>query len=148
MLPGKVSLVCILTSQVSEQHTKSFYAPTFEVYKDDPNFQLVQINLQENVLKAALVSLFMSSLRRQVAEPLQSTYLLTHQDLTVERDAIALHNKHVGYTYLVGPEGKIRWAGGGFAERQEAQALVACTGVLLSRLAEDKAGTDAAKTKR
>jgi mitochondrial ATPase complex subunit ATP10 len=138
-LPGKVSIVAILTSQVSEAHVKSFYEQTHLMYRDDPNYQLVQINLQENVLKAALVSLFQSSLRKQIPQSLQSTYLFTTQDLTVEKEAIALHNKHVGYVYLVGPDGKIRWAGGGFAEHREQQALVACTGVLLSRIAEGKA---------
>lgn len=51
------------------------------------------------------------------------------------REAMGLHNKHVGYTYLVGPDGKIRWAGSAFAEAEEALALVACTGVLLDRMA-------------
>ncbi|PWN37978.1 uncharacterized protein FA14DRAFT_166907 [Meira miltonrushii] len=138
-LPGKVSIVAILTSQVSEAHVKSFYEQAHSMYRDDPNYQLVQINLQENVLKAALVSLFQSSLRKQVPEALQSTYLFTTQDLTVEKEAIALHNKHVGYVYLVGSDGKIRWAGGGYAEHREQQGLVACTGVLLSRMAEGKA---------
>lgn len=138
-LPGKVSIIAILTSQVSEAHVKSFYEQTHSMYQDDPNYQLVQINLQENVLKAALVSLFQSSLRKQIPQSLQPTYLFTTQDLTVEKEAIALHNKHVGYVYLVGPDGKIRWAGGGFAEHREQQALVACTGVLLSRMAEGKA---------
>jgi len=55
------------------------------------------------------------------------------------RDAMGLHNKHVGYTYLVGPDGKIRWAGSAFAEPDEARALVACTGVLLARLDSGRA---------
>lgn len=133
LLYGKVSVVCFLTSQMSEQHTKSFYEPTLEMYRGDANFQLVQINLQENVLKAYLVALFVSMLRKQIPAELHATYLLSHQGLTTEREAIRLDNKHVGYTYLVGPDGKIRWAGCGFADRDERQALVACTGVLLSR---------------
>ena len=55
------------------------------------------------------------------------------------RDARGLHTKHVGYTYLVGPDGKIRWAGSAFAEPDEARALVACTGVLLARLDSGRA---------
>lgn len=72
---------------------------------------------------------------------LQPTYLLSHQDISLEREAIRFDNKHVGYTYLVGPDGKIRWAGCGFAERQERQALAACTGVLLNRMAEQRNGS-------
>ncbi|UZJ52629.1 hypothetical protein CBS101457_001949 [Exobasidium rhododendri] len=140
MLNGKVSVICILTSVLSEQHAKSFYEAALEIYQKDRNFQLVQINLQENRLKAYLVSLFLSTLRKQIPEPLQSTYLLSHQNLTTEREDIGLHNKHVGYTFLVGPDEKIRWAAGGFAEREERQALIACTGVLLSRLSEEQNG--------
>jgi ATPase complex subunit ATP10 len=140
MLKGKVSLVCILTSVLSEQHAKSYYEAALELYGSgkDRNFQLVQINLQENRLKAYVVSLFASSLKKTIPVHLQSTYLLSHQDLTMEREDLALHNKHVGYTYLVGPDEKSRWGGAAFAEREERQALIACTGVLLSRLAEEK----------
>ena len=110
------------------------------MYQKDSNFQLVQINLQENRLKAYLVSLFLSSLRSQVPATLQPSYILSHQNLTTEREDLALHNKHVGYTYLVGPDAKIRWGAGGFAEKEERQALVACTGVLLSRMAAEQRG--------
>jgi ATPase complex subunit ATP10 len=129
-----------MTSVLSEQHTKSFYEAALDVYQKDSNFQLIQINLQENRLKAYLVSLFLSSLKSQVPAPLQPTYLLSHQSLSSERESLGLHNKHVGYTYLIGPDEKIRWAAGAFAEKEERQALVACTGVLLSRLAEGQKG--------
>lgn len=138
MLQGKVSIVSIITSVVSEQHAKSFSEAALEIYGKDVNFQLVQINLQENRLKAYVVSLFASSLRKSTPHQLQSTYLLSHQDLTLEREDLALHNKHVGYTYLVGPDQKIRWGAAAFAEKEERQAMIACTGVLLTRLSEEK----------
>ncbi|WFD19487.1 Mitochondrial ATPase complex subunit atp10 [Malassezia caprae] len=134
MLYDRVSIVTMLTSKVSEEHTRSFYEAALERFRTHPRFQLVQINLQENSLKAYLLSLFVSSLRAHVPAELQSTYLLSHQNMDLVREAMGLHNKHVGYTYLVGPDGKIRWAGSAFAEPDEARALVACTGVLLDRL--------------
>lgn len=126
-------------------------------YKSNPKFQLVQvrlpslapfkrpplisslaqINLQDNVLKAYLVSLFMSSLRGSIPEQHHATYLLSTQNLELQREAMGIHNKHVGYTYLVAPDGKIRWAGSAFAEKAEQDALVACAGVLLNRLKEN-----------
>jgi len=117
-----------------QEHTRSFYEAAYERFHTYPHFQLVQINLQENSLKAYLISLFLSSLRSQVAPKLQSTYLLSQQSLDMVREPMGLHNKHVGYTYLVGPDGKIRWAGSAFAEPDEARTLVACTGVLLDRM--------------
>jgi ATPase complex subunit ATP10 len=99
------------------------------------------LNLQPNLLKHYLISLFLSSLRSQIPEPLQKGYLLTKLDLDnpsagqgrVHREDMGMANKHVGYTYLVDQNGKIRWAGGGFAEKGEREALLACTGVLLGR---------------
>jgi ATPase complex subunit ATP10 len=100
----------------------------------------VQINSQENLLKAALVSLFASSIRRSIPSELQSTYLLSSQDLTMEKEALALHNKHVGYMYLVGPDLKIRWAACAFSNGKEAESLVACIAVLLERMKEERPG--------
>ena len=134
MLFGHVSIVAIVTSRVSEEHTRSFYEAALERFRSHPHFQLVQINLQENTLKAYLLSLFLSSLRAQVPTDLQSTYLLSQQNMDMVREPMGLHNKHVGYTYLIGPDGKIRWAGSAFAEADEARTLVACTGVLLDRM--------------
>lgn len=139
MLHDKVSIVAILTSKVSEEHTRSFYNQSLERFSSDANFQLVQVNLQENSLKAYLISLFISSLRKQIPPPEQVTYLLSSQNMDSVREEVGMQNKHVGYTYLVGPDGKIRWAGCGFAEPDEERALTACTAVLLDRLSSTKA---------
>ncbi|PWN92216.1 hypothetical protein FA10DRAFT_266014 [Acaromyces ingoldii] len=157
MLQGRVSLVSIMGSQVSEQHAKSFAEALLPLYypglagsagnssssssrKTSGHFQWVQINLQENSLKAYLVGLFLSSLRKSIPEALQSTYLLSNQNMEMERPDLGLSNKHVGYSFLVGPDVKIRWAGCAFAEREERDALVACAGVLINRLKEEQHG--------
>lgn len=94
---------------------------------------LVQINLQSNPLKSFMVSLFLSSLKQHIAESLHATYLFSTQDMELEKDAMGLHNKHVGYTYLIDQQGRIRWAGCAFAEPAESKALLTCTGILLNR---------------
>ena len=58
MLFGHVSIVAIVTSRVSEEHTRSFYEAALERFRSHPHFQLVQINLQENTLKAYLLSFY------------------------------------------------------------------------------------------
>ncbi|KAJ1038963.1 hypothetical protein NDA11_004289 [Ustilago hordei] len=137
MLRGKVSLVALLGSKISEEHTKSFYESTVATFGSHPRFQLVMINLQSNPLKSYLISLFTSSLRQKIPPALHPTYLLSSQNVELEKEAIGFHNKHVGYTYLVDAQGRIRWAGGGFAEEAEARALRGCTGVLLERTVEE-----------
>lgn len=134
---NKISIVALLGSKISEEHTRSFYSDTLQHYKGHPKFQLVQINLQTNPLKSYLVSLFLSSLRSQIHPSLQETYLLSGQNIELEQEAIGFHNKHVGYTYLVDEKGRIRWAGGAFAEQAEKNALRACTAVLLDRVQDE-----------
>ncbi|KAF6767575.1 ATPase assembly factor ATP10, mitochondria [Kalmanozyma brasiliensis GHG001] len=138
MLRGKVSIVALLGSKISEEHTKSFYADTVAEFQGRKGFQLVQINLQNNKLKSYLVSLFLASLRSQIPQEWHQTYLLSSQNIELEKDALGYHNKHVGYTYLVDERGKVRWAGGAFAEEGERDALKRCTGVLLERVGEKR----------
>ncbi|KAE8226019.1 hypothetical protein CF319_g1333 [Tilletia indica] len=73
-------------------------------------------------VKGALAS--MTSTNKTSNSPGAEAYL---------RSALHLHNKHVGYVFLVDQRCRIRWAGGGFAEEGEREALRACTGVLLAR---------------
>lgn len=51
VLHNKVSVVAVLGSKISEEHTKSFYESTMSSYASNPKFQLVQVSLE---LHAAL----------------------------------------------------------------------------------------------
>ncbi len=104
-----------------------------EKYLSDPRFQFVQVNLQENVLKAFLVSMYVSSLRRKIPPALHPTYLLSTQNMEYIREPLGMNNKHLGFVYLLDQEQRIRWAGGGLAEPEEVASLTSCTGVLLDR---------------
>ncbi|KZS96257.1 hypothetical protein SISNIDRAFT_407428 [Sistotremastrum niveocremeum HHB9708] len=136
MCRGKISLMGMLTTRMSESHVASFIEPTIEEYKTNPLFQLVQINLQENILKSFLVSLSLSNLRKLVPEDQQSTYLISSQNMEYDRQPLGMTNKHIGYVYLVDENLKVRWAGCGFARREERDSLRTCTGVLLKRLSQ------------
>jgi hypothetical protein len=54
------------------------------------------------------------------------------------KEPLGISNKHVGYTYLVDQNLKIRWAGCGFAERSENEGLRRALGVLMGRWQEQK----------
>jgi len=137
-----------------QEHAKSFTELSLEAYRSNPLFRFVQvcsvaasglrpllmmlqINLQENPLKGFLVSLFLSSIRSRVPPDLQSTYLVSRQNMEYVREPMGMINKHVGYVYLVDENCKIRWAGCGFALEGEDQSLKNCTRVLLQRLASE-----------
>ncbi|PCH35341.1 hypothetical protein WOLCODRAFT_133830 [Wolfiporia cocos MD-104 SS10] len=135
---GRVSLVSILSSRISELQSANFTSSTYAEFSAHPRFQHVHINLQENLLKSLLVSLFASGIRRSVPHELWKTYFISRQNMDYVRDAMGLDNRHVGYVYLVDERCRIRWAGCADPMPEEAEALRVCTGVLLSRY--DEAG--------
>ncbi|KDN42958.1 hypothetical protein RSAG8_06484, partial [Rhizoctonia solani AG-8 WAC10335] len=132
---GRITLLSVLSTKISELHAQSFVEQTLERHKGNKNFQYMQINLQENLLKSWLISLSLSSLRSTVPPEFQSTYLLSSQNMEYLRVPLGMENKHIGYTYLLDDSLKVRWAGCGFARPEESEALSNCTRVLLDRLA-------------
>ena len=85
-------------------------------------------------MKAVLVSLYVSSLRRRIPKELHSTYLLSRQNMEFVREPLGMNNKHIGFVYLVDPSLKVRWAGGGLAVPEESDSLRRCVKVLLDRM--------------
>jgi ATPase complex subunit ATP10 len=114
--------------------TASLVNPTNEVFLSNPNYRFVQINLQENLLKSLLVSMFLSSLRQTIPVELQPTYLVSSQNMEYVRDSLGMVNKHIGYVYLLDEYLKVRWAACGDGKPEEADALRTSVGVLLNRL--------------
>ncbi|KDQ13412.1 hypothetical protein BOTBODRAFT_33717 [Botryobasidium botryosum FD-172 SS1] len=131
---GKISVVSMLSTKISEMHTQSFVTPTLEKFQFDERFKYIQINIQENPLKSFLVSLFLASLRQAVPAHFHSSYLVSGQNLEYLREPLGMENKHIGYVYLVDSDLRVRWAGCGFAAEGESEALANCTRVLVDRL--------------
>jgi len=49
------------------------------------------------------------------------------------REPLGMTNSRIGYVYLVDENLKIRWAACADAKKEEEEALIRCTGVLLNR---------------
>jgi len=127
----KVSIVSVFSSAWAENQAATFAAEKnnpelHEVVKGSGGLaQMVQINIEENALKAMLVRLFMPNLRRRMGAGNWGRYFLVRKGVSDEiRDAIGLLNSKVGYTYLLDGECKIRWAGSGPCEGDEKEGLV------------------------
>ncbi|KAG8870816.1 Mitochondrial ATPase complex subunit atp10 [Tulasnella sp. 331] len=131
-----ITIVSISSTQIGDEQIKAFTETAEKVYKLYRRFKFVQINLQENLLKSALVSLSSSNLRSLIPEHLHPTYIHSSQNMEMVREAMGLENKHLGFVYLVDENIKIRWAGCGFPIEEEKQALFVCTRLLLERLNE------------
>ncbi|KAF4618184.1 hypothetical protein D9613_011513 [Agrocybe pediades] len=135
---GKISILAMIGTQISEAHVKSFTYAAHPRFSSNPLYQFVQINLQENLLKSLLVKVYSRSLRGVVPRELRPTYLISNQNMEYLRDPLGMTNSKVGYVFLIDENLKIRWAGSGDATLEEAQSLESRTAVLLKRLEEKK----------
>jgi ATPase complex subunit ATP10 len=105
----------------------------------DGRAQLVQINVEEDMLKAWLIRLFAGTLRKKVGKENWDRYFVVRKGITDEmRESIGVLNSKVGYTYLVDHQCRIRWAGSGPAEPGEREGLVKGVQRILSEI--EKAG--------
>ncbi|KAG5635095.1 hypothetical protein H0H81_012467 [Sphagnurus paluster] len=147
MCYGRVTVLAMLGTRMSEVHVKGFVDPTNERYASHPLYQFVQVNLQENMLKSLLVKIFISSLRGVIPAAQHPTYLVSSQNMEYVRDALGMTNSKVGYVFLIDENLKIRWGGCADATPEEAMALETCTGVLLKR-AEKTTGLHAGNKKQ
>jgi ATPase complex subunit ATP10 len=141
VLRGKISIVSLFSSQWAERQALSFVDPKQnpglrELIKEAGGLaQRVEVNVEDNWLKAWLVRMFMWRTRRQTPREDHGKYFLVTKGFTeFLREQIGMTNSKVGYVYLLDEECKIRWAGSSIAESKELDALNAGVG----KLVEDK----------
>ncbi|KAJ7350531.1 ATP10 protein-domain-containing protein [Mycena albidolilacea] len=138
MCYGKITLLAIESTELSVLQTKSFISSVHPRFESNPLYQRMHINIQENMLKALVVNLFLHNLRANVPKELYGNCLLSTQNMEYLREPMGCVNKMVGYIYLIDENLKIRWAAGGDATAVELKALESCLTVLLKRLEEKK----------
>jgi len=141
MCAGKVSVIAMLSTRISEIHAKSYAESLNGLYHKHPVYQYIQINLQENILKSLLVHLFLSSLRSKIPPHQHTRYLVSRQNVEYVREPLGMTNSRIGYVYLVDENLKIRWAACADAKEEEEEALIRCAGVLLKRHRRSSART-------
>ncbi|EWC48349.1 hypothetical protein DRE_02118 [Drechslerella stenobrocha 248] len=75
-------------------------------------WQLVAINLQENLLKYPILLLSLRGIRRQLPEEQHARYLIVRKGVTPAiKESLAFLNERIGYIYVVDAACRIRWAG-------------------------------------
>ncbi|KAL4874821.1 ATP10 protein-domain-containing protein [Aspergillus karnatakaensis] len=130
ILRGKVSVVTLFSSVWAESQVNTFTGPKlnpglYEAFESGSKLvQKVDINLEENALKAGLIHMFMWRMRNKMAVEQHERYFLVRKGLDDGlKEAIGLMNSKVGYVYLLDENCRIRWAGSGPAEPEEQEAL-------------------------
>lgn len=140
-LRGSISVVNLFSSVWAESQVATFTGP-----EQNPGLvealasggrlvQRVDINLEENRLKAFLVKSFMWRMRQKLAKEQHSRYFLVQKGFDQAlKETVGMMNSKVGYVYLVDSECRIRWAGSGPADASELEGLNAG----LRKLIEEK----------
>lgn len=130
VLKDRVSLVVVYSGLWAEHQTNTFVGPgpegnpeMAELLQESEKagtVQRIDINIEENWMRANLVKLFMPSIRRKLPESRHGLYFLVRKGLTDPlRNAIGFINSKVGYVFLLDKHARIRWAACGTAEPDE-----------------------------
>ena len=123
--------MAIFSSRWAEEQVESFVSAAAnpalaELVRANPDAaQVVRVNMEDNSVKAWLVRMFMGSLRKQFGEDNYGRYFLVRRGVSdLIRESIGLLNGKVGYTYLVDPECRIRWAASGPSLPEEMEGFI------------------------
>ncbi|XRM41434.1 Mitochondrial ATPase complex subunit atp10 [Aspergillus tubingensis] len=128
---GKITIVNLFSSVWAESQVVTFTGKEqnpglWEAIASEGEgmVQKVDINLEENALKAGLVKMFMWRMRAKLPEEQHERYFLVRKGLDDGlKESIGMLNSKVGYVYLLDENCRIRWAGSGPAETVELEAL-------------------------
>lgn len=130
VLRGKVSVVSVFNGLWAERQVA-----TFVQEKNNPGMhqalreggdlaQRVEINAEDNALKAWLIRMFMWRMRQTMPKEQHDKYFLVRKGFISRlKEAIGMINGKVGYVYLLDEKCRIRWAGSGPAEEGELDGL-------------------------
>jgi ATPase complex subunit ATP10 len=137
---GNVSVVAVFATRWAENQVKTFLdqigdeVPELKENEENSEeeglyiggqVQRVDVNIEENWAKAALIKMFIPSLQSKLPLKRHSRYFMINKGISSDmKHSMGLWNGKVGYVYLVDWNCRIRWAGSGNAEPEERTALI------------------------
>ncbi|KAJ5946498.1 hypothetical protein N7454_003337 [Penicillium verhagenii] len=156
ILRGKVSIVSLFCSLWGEEQTATFAGnfagedrnPALKelLAKNSKFAQRIDLNLEENRMKAWLVKRFLGGVRKKFPVEQHSRYFLIEKGFDEPlKEAVGMVNKYVGYVYLVDADCRIRWAGSGPAHPDELETMHTA---LEKLIAEQKAAVELQESTR
>ncbi|KAI4139620.1 MAG: hypothetical protein L6R39_006197 [Caloplaca ligustica] len=132
VLRDRISIVSVYSGRWAEMQTQTFLNPQSNaalsnMIEQQPRLlQRVEINIEQDWMKALIIRTFMAGIRKQRREEDWKRYFLVTKGVTDEmKEAIGMGNVRVGYVYLVDWDCRIRWAGSANADEGEKEGLVA-----------------------
>lgn len=130
VLAGSVSVVSVYSGTWAERQCRTFFEGThgkrLQDFMKEERVQKIDVNIEEDWMKAGLIRLFLPNLRRTMDRQAWGKYFVVRRGVGEEmRQQLGMANGKVGYVYLVDESCKIRWAGSGVAEEGEREGLLA-----------------------
>ena len=105
------------------------------------DWQKVEINIEEDWMKALLIRMSLGGMRKAMAggPAAWARYFVVRKGVSEQvRHDLGIANGKVGYVYLVDGECRIRWAGCANAEEKEVEALVAGLRRLVAKMVRER----------
>ncbi|KAG0341930.1 Mitochondrial ATPase complex subunit atp10 [Podila humilis] len=126
VLRGKISLVAISGTRFGEEHNETYMKPFLSKWPagKDSKVQLVELNIQENPLKAGLVRIMVPFVKKSIPEERHANYILHYKSIKHLKEPLSMQNSYLGYVFLVDSNCKIRWGAHGPASEIEVQTLL------------------------
>lgn len=131
VLRDRVTIVRLYSSTWGEAQVQTFTGrkenpDLYSVLDEHPQIaQLVDVNIEENTMKAWIIQMFAWKLRLTRKKEDWGKYFVVRRGVNqLLRESIGALNGRVGYVYLVDAECKIRWAGSANAEGTEKEDMV------------------------
>ncbi|KAI8359127.1 ATPase assembly factor ATP10, partial [Choanephora cucurbitarum] len=132
-LLGKITLMTFVYAKFGEPHAESFIKPFLEKYKGHQEIQLLEVNVQENMLKQLLLKAFVPSIRKNLAPERKDNYCLILKDISRTRKFLDMTNQYIGYAFLVDQDCRVRWTAHGEATPEEIGNMLAMTDYLYQK---------------
>ncbi|KAF2088746.1 hypothetical protein K490DRAFT_20786, partial [Saccharata proteae CBS 121410] len=130
VLLGKLSVVAVYSSQWALDQVNTFLnvnenPELHKILKKSGGMaQKVDINVEDNMLKRAILRMFLGRVKRTTTTKWGNYFLVDRAISDEIKDTIGVLNSKVGYVYLVDQECRIRWAACANAHDEEREYLV------------------------
>ncbi|KAJ2722808.1 Mitochondrial ATPase complex subunit atp10 [Coemansia sp. Benny D115] len=128
---GKTTLLTVEFTKFAEKHTNSFIGLFEKAMEGRENVQVVQVNIEENWAKAAVLRMCLPYVRRNIPKNRHATYLVHYGDVEGLRNKMGIANPLIGYVFLVDPKTRIRWYANGEAVQSEGATMLALSEELI-----------------
>ncbi|KAI8324202.1 hypothetical protein GQ54DRAFT_296339 [Martensiomyces pterosporus] len=133
MCRGKTTLLTIEFVKFAEKHTLSYINVFEKSFADRKKVQVVQVNIEENWAKAAVLKLCLPYTKRIIPKHRHDSYVVHFGAVESLKSALGIANSLLGYAFLVDPKTRIRWYANGEAVKSEGATMIALTEELLRK---------------